>query len=75
MKIQGLRKFFLGLIFMIFVVVMGSGIILLVDGPHVQKSLLGLAALTTAMSAGIGTIVWGNIQEHKIQNGFKDAAN
>jgi len=30
---------------------------------------LGLATVFGAMAAGVGTLVWGNVQEHKAKNG------
>jgi len=31
----------------------------------VTRDYLGLATVFGAMAAGVGTLVWGNVQEHK----------
>jgi len=58
---NGRRKWTLGIAYLLAVFVLGLVIILC----RPDMGLFGLAALTTAMGAGLFSVIWGHVQEGK----------
>lgn len=65
LKSKGLRKFVLGMTFLILVFILAMTVTIKVDGEHLQNSFIGLASLAGAISLGMFTLVYGYNQEHK----------
>lgn len=63
---NGNRKYRLGQLYL--VGCFGMGIIAALKG-QVGWDALGLAAIPTSIAAGLGVIIWGNVQEHRAKNG------
>lgn len=62
----GGRKFTLGLIYLLGCFGVATGAILT---GATGWDAVGLASLPMAIATGLGVIVWGNVQEHRANNG------
>ena len=66
MKVIGGRKFALGLVY----VILGFATIIMAvyEAP---EHIAAVAAGCVSLAPGVGAIIWGNVAEHRAQNGGK----
>ena len=58
---KGLRKFFLGIAYLAVI----GGLAALEILKHQPADLTGMGMLAGGVAVGMGTVMWGNAQEHK----------
>lgn len=60
---RGIRKFLLGALYL--VGMFGLTVLEIVHATGRPPDFTGLGVLAGGLSAGVGAIVWGNVQEHR----------